>query len=171
MKPFCAITGYPRSRTAWLANLLTTDLTIVYHDQPVLFPSGQWKQVGFAGPELVTQYEKFHGMFPSCPWIVIRRKPDEALAAFKKWAGDLLPQDDVLEAFWHERTAKLDDLCTKPNVESVPYAALEDDNTIRHIWELLLPDLSFDADRVKMLQNLNIQQHLTKKIKAWPLGQ
>lgn len=170
MKPFCIVTGLPRSRTAWLANLLTTDLTIVFHDSPVV-PRGTFKQVGFAGPELVTQYGKFRDMFPSCPWLVIRRKPDEALAAFKKWAGDLLPQDDVMESFWRERVKVFDELCTKPGVETVPYAALDDVNTIREIWKMLLPDIAFDSERAKMLQDLNIQQHLTKKLKTWPLGQ
>lgn len=165
MNPFF-VTGLPRSRTAWLANLFTTDQTICWHDRRfeealTINP----KRVGFSGPELVTQFEHIRELFPKSPWLVVLRNADEALTSFKLAAGDLLPQDDLLLKFWKDRCHLLSQICTHANVTTVAFSELNNEEVIRAIWARILPDIAFDVQRWEMLSKLNVQQTIKE---PWP---
>src|SRR5262245_11295408 len=71
MMPFF-VPGLPRSRTAWLANWLTTDTSLCLHDvrySKTLLQGG--RRVGFAGPELLDQSNEILGAHPQSRWLVV----------------------------------------------------------------------------------------------------
>lgn len=164
------ITGLPRSRSAWLSNLFTTDQTVCHHDKPyeehlLVNP----RRVGFSGPEIAAQFTEIRKQHPECPWVVVLRNAGEALTSLKHWAGDLLPQDDVVDVFWKERVHLIAHICTHANVQTVSFEGLNDEINTRLIWAHLLPGIAFDLERWKLLCGLNVQQQL--KGKPWPSAQ
>lgn len=155
------VTGLPRSMTGWLSNLFTTDKSICWHDvrfEEALTVSP--KSVGFSGPELVAQFDDIQAQFPDTPWLVVLRNADDAKTAFKQAAGDLLPQDDVVDKFWAERCHAISKICSHPNVATVKFDELGTESIARRIWGYLLPQIEFDVERWKMLCKLNIQQKI-----------
>jgi len=166
---FC--TSLPRSRSCWLSNLLTTDDSLCYHDKsydPVKV-YGKFKQIGFCGPELITQFDEIYRAHPYAPWLLIIRKPDEALASFKHFAGDLLPQDDLLDVFWKKRCAEIDGLQqSKANLLTMSWDSFDNVFDMQLIWKHLLPTVAFDEERWRLLCDMNIQQDLKKGLKRWP---
>lgn len=166
-KPFF-ISGLPRTRTAWLSNLLTTDQTLCFHDTRFFdYLLVNPRRVGFSGPELVTQFDEIAAAFPEAPWVIVLRNKDEALNSFKLWAGDLLPQDDVLEIFWRNRAHAVSGLCKHPNVFTVSYEMMDDEIIAREMWAHLLPGIPFDLERWQLLKKLNVQQD-KRSVKPWP---
>jgi len=170
MNPFF-VTCLPRSRSAWLANWLTTDKSICYHDQPYTFALATVPQrvVGFAGPELIKQANWIFERFPGAPWLVVTRNPEEALLSFKAWAGDRITVDEgTLRWFWYRREVDLAIIGSRPMVMTVKFDGDLDDSTMApRIWAHLLPGIEFDAERWNMLRALNVQQDLKKKASIW----
>lgn len=154
------VTGLPRSRTSWLANLFTTDQTICYHDKPysehlLVNP----RRVGFSGPEIVTQFDEINQKWPEAPWLVVFRKLEDSLSAFKVWSGTIPgATDEVIDKFFHARADVIAHICTKPNVRAVEFSDLDDETTMRLVWAHLLPGIGFDLERWQLLCNLNVQQ-------------
>ncbi len=166
------VTGLPRSRTAWLANWLTTDHSICWHDvrfeRNMVASQFGIKTVGFSSSELVSQFEEIKELFPEAPWIVVLRNSQDALVAFKRWAGDLLPQDDLMEKFWADRCHEIGKLCTHGNVTTVKYEDLDLEPICAGIWSTLLPHIAFDAERWKLLNGLKVEQHIEKNLNRFP---
>ena len=162
-KPIFACCGLPRSGTAWLANLFTTDRSICYHDSRFSEQlTVNYKQVGFSGPELVRQYEEIEHLFPETPWLVVLRSSDDAKASFKAKMGAMqesIPAE-TLEKFWHERCSDIARLCGQPNVETIDYAMLDNEKQMRKAWIHVLPDLEFNLERFLLLRQFNVQQQV-----------
>lgn len=168
MTPFF-ITGLPRSRTAWLANWLTTDSSLVYHDVPMPVDlREEWKQIGFSGPELAAEHECMTRLYPAAKWLVVLRPEQEAKAAFLKWAGgNMAVPAEVFDQLWADRVTHLARVVASPNVRPVEFHRLDDPVTARSVWEYLLPDLQFDAARWRVLNEFNVQQSLQKGMRRW----
>lgn len=163
------ITGLPRSRSAWISNWLTTVRSLCFHDMPFdedLLRCASY--VGFAGPELVTQFSAVRKDYPSSKWVVVLRKSEDALNSFLAWSRDLVNGEDAKQ-FWNTRVYELEKLTMSPNVRRVAYQELDSEMHARDLWEFLLPDIPFDPVRWCLLQRLNIQQDKTKG-NIWPLA-
>lgn len=171
MIPFF-ITGLPRSRTAWLANWLTTDHSLVYHDVPMPVDlRGEWKHIGFSGPELAEEYECLSRLYPSAKWLVVLRPESEAKASFLKWSGDSLSvPEETFDQLWHERVKRLARVVASPNARMVEFNRLDEASEARKVWEYLMPELEFDASRWRVLNEFNVQQSLQKGLKRWQLA-
>lgn len=156
LQPFF-ITGLPRSRTAWLANLLTTDTTICYHDQPFDMDKVEnGKVVGFSGPQVCLQFDEVRWIFPSAPWLIVLRDQSEALASFQR----LVPVIGVPGAYWEGRCQLITDLCSRWQARTVAFNALDDETEMRLVWAHLLPGIPFDAQRFELLKSFNVQQKI-----------
>lgn len=95
MNPFF-ITGFPRSRTAWLANLMTYGESFCWHDvlqhcgdDPVElseylshFPDDRITHVGCSDSGIVRHHEAISHLLPNAPWVFIRRPLGDALQSF-----------------------------------------------------------------------------------------
>lgn len=155
-KPFI-ITGLPRSRTAWLANLFTTDRTICHHDCAFSFEAipDNDKIVGFSGPQLCLQFTEVANYFPTAPWLVVIRDGNDSLASFKKLAE---PEITVTDKWWADRVHLISQICARYQVEVIRFDDLDNEREMRLAWAHLLPGIDFDVDRYKMLCKLNVQQ-------------
>jgi hypothetical protein len=171
VKPFF-LTGMPRSRTAWMANWLTTDTTICYHDPKPgskladYFAQNPNKRVGWSGPEVCTVFEEHK----DAPWVIVARETSEALPAFASIATQHGLTLQQINDFWFERLTLLGTMAEQPNVIWVNFHDLNLIETARRLWGHLLPELLFDAERWAMLNDLHITQDIPgRKAKEWPL--
>lgn len=155
------VTGLPRSRTAWMANWLTTDRTLCYHDQACSAELLRADRlVGFSGSELAEQFGAIAVRWPAAPWVVMLRDSGEALEAFKRWAGPRLPDGRVVDAWWQKRRHLISGLCAHPVVFPVTIQMLQEEHVARNAWYHLLPEIPFDLARWTVLKGFNVQQQL-----------
>ncbi len=95
------VTGLPRSRTAWLANLLTTDRTLCFHEpiEPIdkLFNpawAGGYAAIGCSDSMLVMRFEELSDAYLQAPWLYVQRDPEAALNSLLAFS---LPHVDLSE--------------------------------------------------------------------------
>jgi hypothetical protein len=167
LQPFF-VTGLPRSRTAWLANLLTTDTTICFHDVPFSIGAvDNGKVVGFSGPQVCKQFTEVCRFFPNAPWLIVLRNPDDALASLiyvkRKVEANVVPMPD---GFWDARRELISALCLKHQVQTVTFEELDDEEVMRSVWAHLLPGIPFDSQRFDLLCKMNVQQKLPYDLTA-----
>jgi hypothetical protein len=55
------------------------------------------------------------------------------------------------------------------NVTLVDYKDLDNCEVCEGLWRTLLPMIPFDPERWKLLNELNVQQHLEKNLNKWPI--
>lgn len=153
------ITGLPRSRTAWLAAWLTLGSVMCWHDKkfsPELVQKD--RRTGFAGPELVDQFDALSKQFPNAPWIVVLRNPEDAMKGFLRVAsGKYSPHFD-LDKFWELRCFRLANMCEKPMVRAVQFEDLDLYHVAQFIWATCLPGIDFDRNRWELFNSLRICQ-------------
>lgn len=156
LQPFF-VTGLPRSRTAWLANLLTADTTICFHDVPFSIGAvDNGKVVGFAGPQVCTQFTEVCRFFPHAPWLIVLREQSEALEAVRRCAPNVVVPED----YWKGRCHLISALCAKHQAMTVKFDELDRESVIRPVWAHLLPGIPFDSQRFDLLCKMNVQQKL-----------
>lgn len=173
MTPFF-ITGPPRSRTSWLANLFTTDTTLCYHEpvKPIeeLQLMNPGRRIGSADNTLVFHFAKLREQWPEAPWLVIERNPDEARHEFQRFVRPHVRlEEDTVKKFFTVHTELVRNVQVFPNVLTIAFENLNREEFVRQAWEHLLPDLEFDAARAAMLDSMNVQQILDKTMgrKDW----
>lgn len=171
MSPFF-ITGMPRSRTAWLANWLTTDRSLCVHD-PVgsVVPVIGGKLVGVSGPEVCCAWDSFRAAWPDSPWLVVTRA--DAKYAFKRVLSEHMEIPDQFDTWWAGRLELLAQIVADggARVLSVKFEDLDREETARTIWRHLLPELPFDRERWELLNDLTVTQDIWKrKARTWPLA-
>lgn len=168
MTPFF-VTGLPRSRTAWMANWLTTDRSLCYHDTPFnarLLLDDRF--IGFSGPELACQYDGIVQQYPDSPWLVLVRPADDSLRSFRKWAGDKVKAPvNFLESEWLKRNNDLLKITQSPRTQTFEWTDVDDAVWALEMWNHLLPELKPDRQRWRLLCEWNIQQNLEKGLKRW----
>lgn len=163
------ITGLPRSRTAWLANWLTTDASLCYHDrdfEAFLIERNGKRRTGFSGPELVIHSERIRECYPLAPWIVVLRNSETAFASTIKAMENAkfsFPLKDV-EEWWQGRKNEVIHLCARPNVMIAEFSDLDQETVARRVWAHLLPGVGFDLERWKLVKTFNVQQKLPNEL-------
>lgn len=168
MKTPFFITGLPRSRTAWLANLFTTDTTICYHDRPFesKLCNREDKKVGFSCSEIIWSYQSIHYEFPTARWLVVVRDGDDSLRSFKRFASknkmDTEERSDLTDN-WKGRCQFISEILREPCVFGIHYEELENEWAVRRAWELLV-EAEFDSERFHLLQELRVEQHFDKAL-------
>lgn len=169
MNPFF-VTGLPRSRTAWMANWLTTDKTLCVHD-PIcnLWPAVIDRRLGMSGPEVALSFYRLNEAHPAAPWVVVQRK--DAKEAFEKVLRQHMEIPEGFHKFWAERVEWIARIGDHDRVLKVEFEALNYEDTAAQVWRHLLPEMPFDAARWNMLNDLNITQDIHKrKAREWPLA-
>lgn len=98
------ITGLPRSRTSWWANLLTFGESVVYHDPFCTSEDGVCKAVSFKRVVQSLRAEDWQGIsdaavllfwrslqeeFPAAKWVVCKRDLNDVLDSCRKIMPDL----------------------------------------------------------------------------------
>jgi len=161
------VSGLPRSRTAWMANWLTTDHSLCLHDEPFAVNKvALGRMTGFSGSEICTQFDDVEKAFPVSPWVIILRKPADAFESFMLASG-LDRTAEAVALWWDARLKLLAQLCRKPNVEAIPFDDLDSEQTARQVWSHLMQGKPFNLERWLLLWKLSVTQHPMKASKVW----
>jgi hypothetical protein len=156
------ITGLPRSRTAWLANLLTTDKTLCLHeglmkcagvDDPHygLHYHPGYEAVGDCGASLAPHWVALNERFPDAQWVVVRRNIEDVRESHARAFPELPPVPASI-------TDELDALVQAIPVERllvIGYSHLDNIDTCAYLFQHCT-GLRPDRQRIKLLQDLRV---------------
>lgn len=189
------ITGLPRTRTCWLANLFTTERQFCHHDLlgcvddiPGLLremTAHPGKAVGDSDSGLWLVRAWFKARWPAAPWVFVRRDFNsawESLVRFvtgRPWADripvDAAARDNLMRAYYRA----LPELLSDSKCMVVDFSELETAATLQRM-ALHLGLAPLDNRRLALLQTLKMEPFQTKhpfKVNSelvkelWPLAQ
>ncbi len=175
MNPFF-ITGLPRSRTAWLANWLTTDDSLCLHDGTLsshsleeyarkLLDAQQLRFMGDSNSGLGFIHEHVTALFPGCKWVVIERDRSMAFLSFRMAFGQYESEDESRRKF--DRLAeRLWQLKQRPGTMVIEFDDLEDLEVCRKLWFHCIPKVRFDEERWRLLNGLRVETFAQKHSQA-----
>lgn len=156
------IAALPRSRTAWLANMLTTETSICFHEgirrcsnleEYIKLLDGQVpNNVGDSSSALVLNWRELAGRYPQAKWVVIRRPFEDVLKSGRRAFPQFVISRTVLK---EAQTCLLQlEFQLKPLV--VEYDDVNDRlNDIANHCCVVVPSW-----RQQTLKELNVQIHL-----------
>lgn len=162
------IVALPRSRTAWLANLFNTESVFCYHDvlaahtgeglKTLLGGTLYREYVGVADTSPVHAIGLKH-LFPESRIVVVKRDPLEVLESMANAFFDILALPGGRR--WFERFLEAGvealDFIEKTKADlTVKYEDLSKIEVVREVWGTCCPDVAFDENRAKFLENLKI---------------
>ena len=169
-RPFF-VTGFPRSGTAWCANLLTSGGALCPHEVTQWGPGGDiWmyssEYRGTADPSILVTTTMVQDNLDA-PVVWIRRDraaAEKSFEAYTKKAGIEIPDGGIHALFDRIETAAGLALVGRQNVLVVDFDNLFTVESAEKIWKHCLPKLPFDRVRAKILCGMNVQQDLRR---AW----
>jgi len=169
------ITGLPRSKTAWLANLLTTGPSFCHHDAvrlgvsvaalKKLFASTEYQYIGNSDSGMTALPYDSTEAFPESKWVFIRRDPIASALSYQKHftkepyrfvkqftdeeAMDLTEHlDKILDV--------MQNLLPQHRKMIVRFDDLEKEQTVKAIWEYVLPHMPWQHQRWHMLNTFRV---------------
>jgi hypothetical protein len=155
------LTGFPRSRTAWLANLFTTGEILCWHDALLrchtasdlvtLFGKGRF--VGDSDSALMLFYDDVAAMYPGAPWVLVERDADEAFQSMVTKFGS-----DISKGGWPLVVAAMQRMPSNESMLRVRYEELDDVAVIRGIWNHCMPSVKFDERRWRLLRDMKVER-------------
>ncbi len=172
MKPPFFITGLPRSRTAWLANLFTTDTTLCLHEPQnacsieELVQRHAGVRLGISDAGLTFRFRELRERFPEARWVYVHRPPGEVLESLVRFVDPCVTRPMLGQMLARHAEAEAGINCDA--LKHVWFEQLGDREVIRQAWEWLLPEIPFNEARVAMLQGLNIQQEKRGRVGLAP---
>lgn len=168
------ITGLPRSRTAWLANLLTYSTSFCWHDA-LTFTStiprlwtflcehirNGYDYLGNSDSALLFHRDEMVKLFPEAKWVIVERDSKEVAKSFWDQFHATYPGGPTTFEETCLMTSNLSELFQKvknafPNCLHVKFTDLENPPTIEAIWKHCLPSLRFNGDRLRMLETFRV---------------
>ena len=160
------ITGYPRSRTSWLANLFTHADSFCFHEL-----SGYGKNyiqlrdilnrrietyVGTADSALPHYFEEINQGKNQFRLAIIERELSDIRKSFQNTYEENFHEGEFL-ALMAGLKDKIDYMKIKYNPMVVQYDDLDNEKAIELLWNHLIPGRRFDLDRYRMLKELKIE--------------
>lgn len=156
------ILSLPRSRTAWLSALLTTDKSLCLHEgfnladgreaYVSMMKSSPYHYAGDANSAWVLHYELLRPEFPGARCAIVLRDPAEVAASFSVFTRVGPAEAEALRQAY----ALLIDLsCHHPVFR---FEDLDDPDEVRRMVAHLMPGVAFDRDRFELFKTLNIQR-------------
>jgi hypothetical protein len=154
------ITGYPRSRSAWLAALFADDNRPCYHEAPSqahAIPATA--SFGLSDPGAACVYpRRALEVFAQRPILFVRRDPAEAREALERWSGMELTNWDAIAARAEWFVAQ-----NPPKLMVVQYADLCSYAIINRIG-LHLTGKIVKRARFELFDSLQIEQDIAKAV-------
>lgn len=165
--PFFII-GLPRSRTAWLANLMTYGPAFCLHDglkdcqapeelkHKLAALGAVWP--GDADPALPLFMPQIVATFPGARYVFIHRDAGESKASYAKVAAKFQSPEEIDTGFarLQEAFVQAREALANQHVLDVPFARLEHANTCLEIWNHCVPGEPFNLDRWQMLDSMRV---------------
>jgi len=180
MIPFFII-SLPRTRTAWLANLFTTERTHCYHEYLVHnslqnmeanFRSVEKEYVGNSDSLNIGVFNDLRQLFPDAPIVTVERPLMDIQQSVIKAIKDV--DKNVSWEMLQMGNELLKELKKQDNVLTVQFDNLKDENTIENVWNHCIPTIPPDKQRLSLLQQLKItvkyDSFFQKGGLLWPHG-
>jgi hypothetical protein len=171
-RPFF-IVGLPRSRTAWLANLLTVPgQSFCWHegeaghgnlDQLVArMKRRPESRVGNASSAIACYGDDIYRLLPEARYIIIERDPDSAKQALTAVAEEYVDVDAIFPSILHRFNSFIESL-SEHYVLKIRYEELHEEKTCTNIWDFATNQLPWDSERWGMLSELNVQANVAQR--------
>lgn len=170
------ITGLPRTRTAWLANLFCTESTVCFHEPTAkvleLVSGFPWLRVGVSDATLTLRWPAIKEAWPNARWLYVERDPADAMRSFLRFTRDhvkLLHRH--VQTFWAMHAAAAARMRKEAGEELlvVKFDELQDPVVITRAWEHLLPaSIPINPVRLQVLEKLKIEQDVSRRIFELP---
>jgi len=166
------ITGLPRTRTSWFANLFTTGISYCVHE-----PSLRHKDSFGIREEVFQRPDEYKGisdcMIPfyfdplvetieGYRLVIINRDIGEVFDSYAKWHGPKPFPAGEVESNLIKLAKKIELLKGRHQHMSVSFHDLDDRNLIEQIWYYCIPGINFDVQRWEMLNSFKIDPHREK---------
>jgi hypothetical protein len=174
------ITGLPRSRTAWLSNLLTWGPSFCWHEGSRIFRGAQglaralnetdYTYAGTADSGLIYHWDYLTRVMPFAKWVVIRRDPIEVRDSLKRMAVPSffeINEEDAVVANY-EALGKLlhSPIRERSELAVWDYEDLDDEEAVRDLVSYCAPGFNWSRDRWEMLKDLQVQVYEKKYMEA-----
>lgn len=169
------ICALPRSRTTWLANLLTVGRSFCCHDAFAEYPNADdlsaflrrkdYSFVGDSDSGLMFIAQDMVRKFPKARWVFIQRDPKEAAESYWRYFKDNpypgthgLTQERVEEMYesLNRRLIQAQRAVHHRCHEVFRFNELDDVSTVRDLYEWCCPNMFFDEERCGMLQQFQV---------------
>lgn len=179
------ITGIPRSRTSWLANLFTTGDSFCHHDATRLgvdlptiraaMDSVHTKYAGDSDSGLLFCWADVVKEYPAARWVIVLRNLTEAEASFKKYFDGRLYGGVRLDRYnstdiFKELARRLSVLTADLPLENrliVDFRDLDNPATVKAIWNWATPENAWSDQRFEMLNTLQVNPYPEKVSHVW----
>jgi hypothetical protein len=157
------ITGFPRSRTSWLANFFTYKDSYCYHelsrqgrnvyDLVAKMSTRKESYVGTSDCGFSFYYEDILKLLPNSKIVIIERDIEDVKDSLSEFVGGW---NDKLNDIIDITNKKLSELSSKYDCKFVNYISLEDKYIIRGLWEYLIPEIEWDEERFNQLDETRV---------------
>ena len=168
------IFGYPRSRTKWLSEFLTTERTTCYHE-----PSVHWKnkddissffkyrpRCGVADSGLTLLWKDVVRRIPKCKIILVERNLEDALNSMNNLL-DKHGLECLNKNHYKQSYDKIQEIKNEIDCLVIPYESLKEENICRTVFEYCIPDEEFDSTRWVEMDKVNIQVEFESSMKIF----
>lgn len=176
------IVGLPRSRTAWLANLLTYGPAFCLHDglktcerpeelqQRLAATGAEWP--GDADTALPLFFPQIHKLFPQARYVFVERDAAAAEASSAKFWEGFQTAEQSAEAFARAQGALAAMRAALRNqyTLTVRFEDLDQYHTAASVWEYCVPQVPFNPLRWEMLDEMRVTVIREKLSKHVDLG-
>jgi hypothetical protein len=155
------ITGYPRSRTAWLSVLFDVPGVKSAHEPiPSLVPLDQGtldNYAAFDGPVVVCDSsamifrDKLEKFWPDARWYLIRRKKEDVQKSIHR----LFPKNSDPMPVLNQLMAQF--VSNHPDVCYMDYDLMNQPSSVEFMWKYAVPGIPFDLARFGRLCSMKIE--------------
>ncbi|MDE0913882.1 MAG: hypothetical protein OSB57_01740 [Planctomycetota bacterium] len=170
------ITGYPRSRTTWISNWLTTDRSLCLHDATRfchdiddlvgVLRCADVEHVGNCDSNLTLHLDRVRELFPDAPIVVIDRDVQEVEVSLRS-AGFDIPglrgagagadaDADAVGLVMDALRPAMEAAKLRDDVLTLPYESLAESSTCRRITDYCTPGLIFNEWRWRQLDEMRV---------------
>lgn len=173
MEPFF-ITGLPRSRTAWLANLFSYENSFCFHealrkcseikDIKKIFNGVNKQYVGDSDSGLPFFIDEVLDLFPESKLVLVNRGVSEAIESL----GKVFPDYPNIEKIVIKTQDAINDMVEKYKPFIIDFEDLNDMGACELLWEYCVPGIVFEARRWEMLNLMNVEINISKYMNSFP---
>lgn len=167
------ITGFPRSRTCWLSELLTcSGHSYAFHEAGLRFKGlSAWREAVEARPEpnvidcnsgvlFLSDTPQFSEAFHEFKFVVIVRDEKEACRSYQNFLmqAGLYDRDQFVKT-WDRLCENMGQMLADSSIPNFDYRSLDDEYTCSTIANIVAPGFPWDSERFEALKLKKIVQH------------
>jgi hypothetical protein len=162
------ITGLPRTRTAWLANLFTYGSSYCFHEPAsrhgdylgirTEIMERQGEYIGVSDCSLPFYYQDLAETLPGQRLLIVERPIEDVMESLDAWMAGTPYDEGKLLNILNVTKEKLEWMKHYYENKTVGFDELENFEVIREVWDYLTPGLAFDEERTRMLSSIRLDK-------------